>query len=82
MAKCYNQKTGLDYHKTFSPVVKPTIIRVVLSIATSLNWSIRQLDVNNTFLHGNLEEQVFMTQPPSFIDPTFLNHVSSQKDAL
>lgn len=62
--KGYNQETGIDFHETFSPVIKPTTIRVVLSLAVSHNWSIRQLDVNNIFLHGDLQEQVFMSQPP------------------
>jgi Reverse transcriptase (RNA-dependent DNA polymerase) len=75
VAKCYNQEAELDYHETFSPIVKPNTIRVVLSLATSRNWPIRQLDLNNAFLHDDLQEQVFMSQPPSFIDPTFPTHV-------
>jgi Reverse transcriptase (RNA-dependent DNA polymerase) len=77
VAKGYNQEARIDYHETFNPVVKPTTIRVVLSLATSRNWSIYQLDVNNAFLHGDIEEQVFMSQPPEFVDSSFPNHVSS-----
>ncbi|KMT09304.1 hypothetical protein BVRB_6g134020 isoform B [Beta vulgaris subsp. vulgaris] len=57
-----HQQTGIDYFETFSPVVKPTIVRLVLTIGVSLKWSIRQLDVKNAFLHGFLNEE-FMHAP-------------------
>lgn len=48
-------------------MVKPTTVRVVLSLALSNNWSIRQIDINNAFLNGDLSEVVYMTQPPGFV---------------
>ena len=65
----FSQQHGLDYDETFSPVVKPTTIRTVLSLAVSSDWPIHQLDVKNTFLHGTLSETVYCQQPPSFVDP-------------
>ncbi|KAJ9552126.1 hypothetical protein OSB04_016171 [Centaurea solstitialis] len=76
------QQYGKDYFDTFSPVTKPITIRTILSIVLSNNWSLRQLDVNKAFLHGTLHEDVFMTQPPGYIDPQYPHHICKLKKSL
>ncbi|MGV7994895.1 reverse transcriptase domain-containing protein, partial [Mycobacterium kansasii] len=63
MAKGFHQKPGLDYGETFNPIIKPTTVRSVCSLAVSKGWTLRQLDVNNAFLQGFLAETVYMAQP-------------------
>lgn len=82
VAKGFHQQPGIDFHDTFSPVIKPATIRTVLSIAVSRGWRLRQLDVKNAFLHGFLSEDVYMVQPPGFVDPTRPNHVCKLHKAL
>ena len=82
MAKGFNQVEDLDYFETFSPVVKPTKIRCVIAIAVINNWDIKQLDVNNDFLNGELEETVYMTQPLGFIDSNKFDYVCRLHKAL
>lgn len=82
MPRVFHQINGIDYTDTFSPVIKPGTIRLVLSLALVRHWDIRQLDVKNAFLHGILTEDIYMEQPPGMIDPKFPNHVCKLRRAL
>ena len=79
VAKGFKKKYGIDYEDTFSPVVKIATVRLVLSVAV---WCLRQLDVQNVFLHGVLEEEVYMCQPPGFEDVNAPHHVCRLDKAI
>jgi transposase InsO family protein len=82
VAKGFDQRSGVDFTETFSPVIKSTTIRVVLALAVHFNWCIRQLDVSNAFLHGLLTEDVFMEQPRGFVDSAHPHHVCKLHKAI
>ena len=68
VVKGFSQKEGVDYDEIFSLVVKHTSIRVLLSLIAQLNMELKQLDVKTTFLHGDLEKIIYMSQPEGFIN--------------
>uniref|UniRef100_A0A2N9IR27 Reverse transcriptase Ty1/copia-type domain-containing protein n=1 Tax=Fagus sylvatica TaxID=28930 RepID=A0A2N9IR27_FAGSY len=82
VAKGFHQQPGIDYGETYSLVIKPTTVRAILSIAISVGWSIRQIDIQNAFLHGHLSKDVFMAQPPGFQHPSYPTHVCKLNKAI
>ena len=82
VAERFHQQAEIDYHETFCPIVKPTTIFLILSLAISFHWSIRQLDVKNAFFHGHLTEEVYMKQSQGFIHPDFAHYVCKLKKTL
>lgn len=82
VAKGNHQRPGIDYHETFSPVIKSPTIRLLLGQATKYNWPVKQLDINNAFLQGTLTETVYMKQPSGFVDREKPNHVCKLNKAL
>lgn len=76
------QEEGIDFDETFSPVVKPATIRMVLNLALNRGWEMKQLDVKNAFLHGSITEDIYMHQPPGFVDKKHPHHVCKLEKAL
>ena len=64
--KGFSKKKGIDFEEIFSPAVKMSSIRVVLGLAASMNLEIEQLNVKTVFLHGDLEEEIYMEQLEGF----------------
>ena len=67
VAKRYAQTYGVDYFDTFSPIAKMTYVLLFISLAATYNWDLYQLDIKNVFLHGDLQEEVYIEQPLGFV---------------
>lgn len=70
VAKGYTQEEGVQYQDTFSPVAKMATLKIILSLAPKLKWSLTQLDISNAFLNGDLEEEIYMKLPPGYAELT------------
>jgi hypothetical protein len=66
VAKGFAQQEGIDYEETFAPTAKWNTIRLTLALAAQKGWKVHQMDVKSAFLNGDLQEDVYMQQPPGF----------------
>ena len=66
VAKEYTQTYGVDYQETFSQVAKTNTVRIQFSLPVHYNWKLLQYDVKNAFLHGDLDEEIYMNIPLGF----------------
>ena len=82
VAKGYSQQEGIDYDETFAPVARLEAIRIFLAYAAHKKFKVFQMDVKSAFLNGELEEEVYVEQPPGFIDPKYPDHVYRLDKAL
>ena len=60
VAKGYAQTYGIDYEETFNPMNKMATVHAIIAVVASKNWVLHQMDVKNVFLHGDLQEEVYM----------------------
>ena len=82
MAKGYVQKHGVDYDEVFAPVARIETIRLIIGLAALRGWKIHHLDVKTAFLHGDLKEEVYVSQPQGFIVKGQEDKVYKLKKAL
>nr|GEW22807.1 retrovirus-related Pol polyprotein from transposon TNT 1-94 [Tanacetum cinerariifolium] len=78
----YRQEEGIDFEESFAPVARLEAIRIFLAYAAHKNMVVYKMDVKTTFLNGNLQEEVYVSQPDEFVDPDNPNHVYKLKKAL
>jgi len=82
VVKGFSQRKGVDFEEIFSPFVKMSSIRAVLGLTTSLDLEIEQMDVKTTFLHGDLDKEIYMEQPEGFVAKGKEGYVCKLKKSL
>ncbi len=82
VVKRYTQTYGTNYSDTFSPVAKLASVRLFVFLTARYDWPLHQLDIKNAFLHGNLQEKVYMEQPSGFVAQGELGKVCRLQKSL
>jgi len=82
VAKGYAQNYGVDYEEIFSPLVKMATLKAMIAMIVVKGWFLHQIDVKNAFLHGDLQEEVYMDQPLGYEDSCHLEYVCKLQKAL
>nr|GEV56955.1 retrovirus-related Pol polyprotein from transposon TNT 1-94 [Tanacetum cinerariifolium] len=82
VAQGHRQEEGIDYDEVFAPVARIKAIKIFLAFASFMRFIVYQMDIKSAFLYGTIEEEVYVSQPPGFIDPRFPNKVYKVEKAL
>ncbi|GJS97060.1 putative ribonuclease H-like domain-containing protein [Tanacetum coccineum] len=82
VAQGHRQEEGIDYDEVFAPVARIEAIRLFLAFASFMGFTVYQMDVKSAFLYGTIEEEVYVNQPPGFVDPEFPTRVYKVEKAL
>jgi len=82
VAKGYNKEEGIDYDETYALVARLEAIRLLLAFACIMNFRLFQMDVKSAFLNGRIEEEVYVDQPPGFVDHEHPDYVYKLTKAL
>nr|GEV51845.1 hypothetical protein [Tanacetum cinerariifolium] len=82
VAQGHRQEEGIDYDEVFAPVARIEAIRIFFAFASYMGFTVYQMDVKSVFLYGIIDEEVYVTQPPGFVDPKFPNKVYKVMKAL
>jgi len=82
VAKRYAQRHGVDYEEVFAPVARLETVRLILALAASGKWEVHHMDVKSAFLNGELQEEVYVKQPPGFENPRYPGKVLKLQKAL
>nr|GEX55626.1 retrovirus-related Pol polyprotein from transposon TNT 1-94 [Tanacetum cinerariifolium] len=82
VAQGHRQEEGIDYDEVFAPVARIKAIKIFLAFASYMGFIVYQMDVKSAFMYGTIDEEVYVTKPPSFVDPKFPNKVYKVVKAL
>ena len=75
VARGFTQVEGIDYEETFAPTAKFVTVRLIISLATSLNWAMEQADIDTAFLWSDIDENIYMQKAEGHVDPTYPDYV-------
>ncbi|GJR98577.1 putative ribonuclease H-like domain-containing protein [Tanacetum coccineum] len=82
VAQGHRQEEGIDYDEVFAPVARLEAIRIFLAFASYMGFIVYQMDVKSAFLYGKIDEEVYVSQPPGFLDPKYPQKVYKVVKAL
>jgi len=82
VAKGYAQRHGVDYEEVFAPVARLETVRLILALAAHGKWEVHHMDVKSAFLNGDLQEEVYVHQPPGLLNPRHPRKVLKLKKSL